>query len=64
MIKLTPKEWRKAKGFSIEKIAEILEVSPVTWSKWEDEPSKIPIGKADKFSEFIDVPIRNIDFYP
>lgn len=63
-MKLTPKECRKAKGISIEKVAETLGVSPVTWAKWEENPSKIPIGKAYQFCDLVMVDPQYVIFLP
>lgn len=57
---LTVKEWRKAKDFSVVKMAEMLEVSPTTWMKWEDDPSLIPIGKLDKFCELVGAELEQV----
>ena len=62
--KLGPKEWRKAKSLSIEKVASILDVSPTTWTKWEGTPSLIPIGKAEAFCRMIGVSPESVSFLP
>ena len=61
---LTVKEWRRAKGLSIVKVAESLDVSPTTWTSWENDPEKIPVGKMDKFCQLIGVNIEQVIFLP
>lgn len=64
MQKLSVTEWRRAKGFSIEKVAEALEISPITWRKWELTPSLMPLGKADTFCALIGVSPEEVSFLP
>lgn len=64
MDKFTPFEWRKVRNKTIEDCAKALDVSPVTWSKWEKQPSLIPIGKAEEFCKFIGVAAGDVSFLP
>lgn len=59
---LTPKEWRKAKDFSIVKMAELLKINPATWANWEEEPEKIPIGKAYEFCGIVGAKYEQVNF--
>lgn len=64
MEKLTPMEWRKAKGKSIEDCAKALNMSPITWRKWELQPSLFRIGKAEEFCRFLGIDFSAISFLP
>lgn len=44
-MKLTLKEWRRAKGYSITRLATELGVSFSTVMRWEENAEKMPIGK-------------------
>lgn len=60
---LSLKEWRRAKGFSVIKVAEHLNVSPSTVSKWENNGQKIPVDKAILYCRFIGVDIKDVNFF-
>lgn len=46
--------FRKAKGYnSHREMAKLLNVSPVTYLKWEKNPSKIPCGELARFEELL-----------
>ena len=64
MEKLTPMQWRKAKNKTIIDCAEALNVAPMTWRKWEQMPSLIPIGKADEFCRFLELDRETVCFLP
>ena len=64
MEKLTPMEWRKAKSKTIIDCATDLNISPMTWRKWETQPSLIPIGKAEEFCQFLGVDKSLVCFLP
>ncbi len=61
---LTPIEWRKAKSKTIEDCAKALSISPTTWRKWEQQPSLIPIGKAEDFCQFLGIDKTQVCFLP
>lgn len=64
MAKLTLKEWRRAKGVSQEKMADICDVHINTYRAWEEKPSEIKLGKAMKIAEELDISIDDIIFLP
>lgn len=64
MEKLTPLEWRKAKSKTVVDCAEALNVSPMTWRKWEQQPSLIPMGKAEEFCQFLGISAELVCFLP
>lgn len=59
---LTIKQWRRAKGISLQKMADLLGVHVNTYTSWEENPQKITIGNAYKISEILAVNISDIDF--
>lgn len=59
---LTVKEWRKAKGYPIVEMAKLLAINPATLVKWEDDPSKIPIGKAYEFCAIVGAKYEQVNF--
>lgn len=64
MEKLTPAEWRKAKDKTIVDCAVALNIAPMTWRKWEQQPSLIPIGKAEEFCQFLGIDASVVCFLP
>lgn len=61
---LTLKEWRRAKGVSVEKLAEALHVSPSTVFNWENRGQKIPVDLAILACEFLGVKFEDVIFLP
>ena len=60
---LTLKEWRRARGVSVEKLAEHLGISPSTVNNWENRGQKIPVTYAIKICNFLDVQIGDVNFF-
>lgn len=59
---LTLKEWRRAKGISVEKLAEEIGVSPSTVNNWENRGQKIPVTYAIMICNFLGVPLDDVKF--
>lgn len=59
---LTLKEWRRAKGVSVEKLAEALGVSPSTVNNWENRGQKIPVDMAIRACNFLGIKIDDVIF--
>jgi len=62
--KLTLKEWRRAKGYSLEKMAELCHVAINTYIKWEDKPSDIKLGAAFDIADALGITVEDIIFLP
>ena len=45
-MKLTLREWRKAKEIKIADMAKMLDVHPNTYQSWEEDPGKISVDNA------------------
>lgn len=63
-MKLSLKEWRRAKGISQEKMAEVCKVHINTYRAWEEKPSEIKLGKAFDIANALNVSIDDIIFLP
>lgn len=50
------KELRRARGYTIEYMADMLDIHFNTYRNWEDNPESIPIGKARDICRYLDVP--------
>lgn len=61
---LTLKEWRRAKGVSVEKLAEALGVSPSTVNNWENRGQKIPVDMAILACDYLGIKIEDVIFLP
>ncbi len=64
MDKLTLREWRNAKEISKQKMADACGIHVNTYSSWEDDPKKIPIGQAYTMAMVLGVEIDQISFVP
>ena len=60
---LTMKEWRRAKGVSVRKMAEYLGVSESTVTNWENKGQRVPVKEAIKYCEYLDVDLDEVDFF-
>lgn len=60
MDNLTLKQIRLAKEFTIQQMAEALEVHPNTYSNWEKEPLTISIGNAFKIAALFGMSVDDI----
>ena len=63
-MKLTMKEWRRAKNITQEEMANLCGVHVNTYRAWEENPSEIKLSKAVLISEKIGVPLSDIIFMP
>lgn len=61
-MKLTIKEWRRAKEISQEKMADLCGVHINTYRAWEDNPEEIRIGKAVLIANKLNIPLEDILF--
>lgn len=57
-------EWRRARKMSRKEVAEKLGISEMTMSRWEQNPSKIPIGAAYALADLYGIYITEINFFP
>ncbi len=60
---LTLIEWRRARGYSKQEMADKLNVHLNTYSNWESAPSKIGIGYAVKIADILNVALLDINFF-
>ena len=58
--RLTLRQWRLAREVSIEQMAKSLGIHPNTYAAWEQEPEKIPVGKAIQISQLLDVRMEDL----
>lgn len=58
---LTLRQWRLAKEYSKEKMAEVCGVHANTYSKWEDNPKSISLDNFEKICNFLHVEMSDID---
>lgn len=61
-MKLSLKEWRKAKEITIADMASQLDIHPNTYQAWEANPGKISIDNGIKIAAYIGVPFDDISF--
>lgn len=61
---LTLKEWRRAKGITQQEVADACGCHVNTYSRWELDPERIPLGEAHKIAEYIGVSFDDINFLP
>lgn len=61
-MKLTLREWRRARGLSQETIAQALGVHVNTYAAWEKNQSRMPVTKAFEAATVLDVDIDSIIF--
>lgn len=59
---LTLREWRNAKEISQSSLAKALGVHVNTYSAWEKEPDKMPLGAAVRVADLLGVPFVEINF--
>ena len=59
-MKLTMKEWRRAKGYSISRLANELDVSFSTIMRWEENVEKMPIGKVIEACSIYGINIEDV----
>lgn len=59
---LTLKEWRRAKGFSQQSMADRLNVHINTYRDWESNPEKIRMSDAQKIADILGVGMTDIIF--
>lgn len=63
-MRLTLKEWRRAKNISQEEMASVCGVHINTYRAWEENPEEIKLSKAVLISERIGVSLSDIFFVP
>lgn len=63
-MKLTLREWRRAKEISQEQLAETCGVHVNTYRAWEEKPSEIKLSAAQKIIERLGVTLDDIIFEP
>lgn len=61
-MKLTLKEWRRAKGVSIESMAKALGVSFSTVMRWENSGVKMPVDKAVAYCDYLKIDLDDVNF--
>ena len=61
---LTLIQWRRAKGFSQQDMADKLNVNLSTYRKWEQDTGLITFRNGEKIAQIIEVPIDEIIFLP
>ena len=61
-VRFTLEGWRKAKGFSQKDFAFKLGVPVVTYARWDKNPEKIQISKAEKIARALEISINDIIF--
>ena len=59
---LTLREWRNAKEISQSALAQALGVHVNTYSAWEKDPDKMPLGAAVRAAYILGVPFSDINF--
>lgn len=58
--RLTLRQWRLAREVSMDQMAKSLDIHPNTYAAWEQEPEKIPVGKAIKITQLLDVRLEDL----
>lgn len=58
--RLTLRQWRLAREVSMDQMAKSLGIHPNTYAAWEQEPEKIPVGKAIKITQLLDVRMEDL----
>jgi transcriptional regulator with XRE-family HTH domain len=61
-MKLTLKEWRRAKGISQKEMAELCGVHPNTYRLWEENPANIKLAEAIKIADRIGIAVEDLIF--
>ena len=61
-MKMTMKEWRRAKGISQEEMANVCGVHVNTYRAWEEKPESIKFTAAVKIAERLGVSLDDIFF--
>lgn len=62
--RFTLEQWRKIRGYSQEKMAELCGVHINTYRMWEQNPSSIKLGKALEIAEILGITVDDIIFLP
>lgn len=61
-MRLTLKEWRRARGISQKEMAELCGVHPNTYRMWEDEPGNIKLAEAMKIADRLGIAVEDLIF--
>ena len=59
---LTMKQWRRAKEFTQEQMADYLGIHVNTYINWEKDPGKISVENSKKIASVLNVSIDDIVF--
>lgn len=63
-MQFTIKELRRAKGISLEEMADYCGVHVNTYRAWEEKPSEIKLSMAKKIADKFRIDIKDVDFMP
>lgn len=63
-VKLTLEGWRKAHNITQSMMAGLLHISLPTYVRWEQDPGKIPVGKAKQACDILGIDFNNVIFSP
>lgn len=61
-IKLPLSGWRKARGLTQSDMAERLGISLITYIRWENDPEKLSIGKANAACKILGIKFEDVIF--
>ena len=61
-MKLTLKEWRRAKGISQKEMAELCGVHINTYRLWDEKPGNIKLADAMKIADRIGIAVEDLIF--
>ena len=61
--KLPLREWRRARGYTQQEMAEKLGVSAMTYIRWESKPQKLSIVKAREICIILGITLNDVIFF-
>lgn len=61
-MRLTLKEWRRARGISQEEMADLCGVHPNTYRSWEENPENIKLAAAMKIADRLGIAVEDLIF--
>lgn len=62
-LKFSLKEWRRLKGVPQTKLADALEVNVLTYSRWENGETKMPVQAALKACSLLGISVEEVNFF-
>lgn len=62
IMRLTLKEWRRARGISQEEMADLCGVHPNTYRSWEENPENIKLAAAMKIADRLGIAVEDLIF--